>query len=116
VISGRTDPSHGIARTLTGLITKGSTFSVAFWVRVDDHTAASVTPIVKATLRLDNAGVSQFTQLSTIVANETDWRLISANVGLTWATTPSFARVFLEGPPAGTDILVDDASVRMFTP
>ena len=87
-------------------------FSVEFgisWIGVADA-------IVKATLRLDGAGVPQFTQLSTIVANETDWRLISANVGLTWATTPTFARVFLEGPPAGTDILVDDASVRLFVP
>jgi hypothetical protein len=117
VISGRTDPSHGIARTLTGLLTSGTTLSVGFWVRIDDHTSADASAVVKATLRLDNAGVAQqYTQVASVLANEHNFTLLSANVGVAWATTPSFARIFLEGPPAGTDIIVDDASVHLLAP
>lgn len=116
VASERTQTYHGISRTLTGLLTAGDTLSVAFWVRLDDRTEANITSEVVLTLKLDDSGLAaQYIPLARVIANETDWTLLSANIGLTWPTPPSSARVYAEGPAAGVDILVDDASVRVLT-
>lgn len=85
----------------------GGTYRARAWVRVAGASLASVAMTLKSTCD----GTTSFQRIGLTTASDGGWSLLIGSIVLpTCAATELTA--YFEGPPAGVDIYVDDASVR----
>jgi hypothetical protein len=50
---------------------------------------------------------------SAVTANPSTWVPIGGSAAMGFSTTPSSLTVYFEGPPAGVDVQVDQADLRV---
>ncbi|KAH9625968.1 hypothetical protein KSS87_022368, partial [Heliosperma pusillum] len=107
--TGRTQSWNGIQQDITGRVTRKLAYDFTATVRIFGNNGNSAN--VRATLWVrttDNR--EQYIGISTVQATDKDWTLLQGKFLIN--STPSSVVVFLEGPPAGTDILVNSTIVK----
>ena len=106
--SGRTDTWQGPLHEVGALTSPGRSYDVSVWTRIDG--AASAT--TRLTARVTCAGQAQtFLPIASAEATDAGWVQLSGSVALPECELQD-AAVYVEGPAAGVDILVDDLALR----
>lgn len=107
--TGRTDTWHGISTNLIATATPDTTYHVEASVRVSVASAP-----VKLTFAFScNGAGATYHDGATGTANNTGWTDLSGNATLpACATTVTQLVFYVQGPPTGVDIYIDDVSVR----
>jgi endo-1,4-beta-xylanase len=85
----------------------GATYLASAWVRIAGNPLTSVVMTLKATC----AGETTFQRIGIVTANDLGWSLLIGRIVLPSCAATELTAYF-EGPPAGTDIFVDDVSLR----
>lgn len=106
--SGRTDTWQGPLHEIGALTQPGRSYDVSVAARLDG--AASAT--AGLTARVTCVGQAQtFLPIASAVATDTGWVELAGSVALPNCELQDVA-VYVEGPAAGVDILVDDLALR----
>lgn len=106
-ISNRQQAWNGVGQELLGRLVPGRSYRVRLWARV----ANAATAEVKVTLRrIDDAGTT-YSTLAYGTAREDVWTRFDGAFTHRQTGDPSSLRFYVEGPGAGIDLIVDDASV-----
>lgn len=115
--TGRTDYYQGPAYPLTGVLTRGKTYTVSAYGRIDKASSS----VLKLTMRvmcqgLDGVGMPiGYTNLvPETPVTDREWLFMTGEYTVPsteQCPTINDLRFYLEGPPGEVDILVDDASV-----
>lgn len=106
--SGRTDTWQGPAFELGGLVQPGWEYEVSAYGSIDG--AASDT--LAMTAKVSCAGeADQFVRLATTTANDDEWVPLTGTLEVPLCDLTGLT-LYLEGPAAGVDILLDDVAVR----
>lgn len=106
--SGRTDTWQGPLHEVGAITQPGRSYDVSVWTRLDG--AASAT--TGLTARVTCVGQAQtFLPIASAEATDSDWVQLSGSVALPNCELQDVA-VYVEGPAAGVDILVDDLALR----
>ncbi|MEJ7600460.1 MAG: carbohydrate binding domain-containing protein [Kofleriaceae bacterium] len=107
LVTNRTAGFQGPATSLLGLVQPGGVYQIEAWARLVNATTGPA----NLTLKVTCAGTDQFLRVASATASDTAWTLVAGSI-----TIPSCAAteitLYLEGPPAGVDQLIDDVSVR----
>ena len=106
--TGRTQTFEGPAYNLLAAgALPGGTYQASAWLRIANSALSPVSMTLKSTC----GGVTSFNRIGITTANDAGWSLLVGAV-----TVPSCAAteltVYFENPPAGTDLYVDDVSLR----
>ena len=121
--TGRSAAYHGPAYPLNGLLTRGTSYTVSAFGRIAQaplHPRVS-SSIMKVTMRVmctrdDGFGlpVQYYNLTLDTPVTDTEWLFMSSEFtvpNVTECPVMTDIRVYLEGPPANIDILVDDVSM-----
>jgi hypothetical protein len=122
-VTQRTQAYQGAHYNLTGLVTPGKTYAVTAFGRLDGSAAPSPAPsaTMALTAKITCLGVApQYRTIKTLTGNDSSWTEL--NGPLVVPSVPSGAPtstsctvtellMYLEGPPAGFTIYIDDVSV-----
>ncbi len=96
------------ATSLLGLVETGSTYDARVWVSIGRAASAEV----NATRKFTCDGVDDFARVGlSAAATEGDWVLLSGEIAVPECEL-SDVLFYVEGPPGGVDLYVDDAEVR----
>ena len=108
VVTARTATFQGPAIDLRAAgAVPGGTYRARAWLRI---AAASLSPVAM-TLKSTCDGTATFQRIGITTASDGGWSLLTGSIALpTCAATELIA--YFEGPPAGVDIYIDDASLR----
>jgi GH35 family endo-1,4-beta-xylanase len=108
---GRTATFNGPSQLITGRVKTGDTVTFSALVRV----AGAPTAPIAVTMRVGATGVSDtFTRLASANATNTGWTIVSGSMALNFPVLPVTAvQIYIEGPPAGVDIHIDEVSIRL---
>jgi len=124
--TGRTAGYHGPAYPLNGILTRERSYTVSAFGRIAQDinkppTPASRNSIMKLTMRVmctQEGGLGLPVQYYNLVADtpvtDSEWLFMTNQFyvpGLAECPVMTDIRVYLEGPPANVDILVDDVSI-----
>lgn len=106
-VSGRTDSWNGIATSLVGRVTPGTSYSVSAWAQVGTGSS----PVNLTFQNACDGGSESFTFVAGATVGDGSWTeltgtLVVPNCNL---TTANF---YIEGAPAGVDIYLDDVVLR----
>nr|XP_024360646.1 uncharacterized protein LOC112274978 isoform X2 [Physcomitrium patens] len=108
VATQRTDTWSGIEQTITNRINLETMYDVVATVRMSGNCSRAP---VRASLYLQEADKSErYITMGSIEATSTEWKYLKGRLILLKA--PAIASVYLEGPPPGTDILVDSFLIQ----
>ncbi len=109
----RSQTYQGPAQNVLGRLLAGQTYRLTTWTRV-----STGTPSVKATLAYTGTtGSAIFNSLQIVTANANGWTPIDVTFRYLEPNGPATALVlYFEGPPAGTSLYVDDASLVLVPP
>lgn len=108
VATQRTHAWSGIEQTITGRIDLGTLYSILATVRIFGPCSKAT---VRATLYVQEADNSErYITMGSLEATTTEWKHLEGRLVLLKA--PSKVSVYLEGPPAGIDILVDSFYIQ----
>jgi hypothetical protein len=118
--TGRTATFNAPSQVITGKMQSGDTISVNAFVRIantDGGTVASA-PIDIALLintpTADGGTSTSFQRVGpTVTANPTTWVPIGGSAAMGFAAPPTTLIMYFEGPPAGVDVQVDQADLRV---
>ncbi len=108
--SGRTADWQGIQQNMLNKMVPGRTYIVSGWVR----TSTSANSTVRITFQKNdgsNNGEPQYQWAASGTANNSGWTYLSGSYTLNVTGTLTQLLVYVEGPDAGVDIYLDDASV-----
>ena len=107
-VSDRTDTWAGPTRDIRDELGEAVPYRVSAWVRLDGVASDDVKISVKIN---DDSGV-RYENLATGTARESSWTEVSGAFTFSGISgTPSELTLYVEGPAAGVDLLVDDVSV-----
>ncbi|XVF39734.1 hypothetical protein PTKIN_Ptkin01aG0056500 [Pterospermum kingtungense] len=105
----RTQSWNGIQQEITGRVQRKLAYNVAATVRIFGNNVTTAT--VRATLWVQTPDRrEQYIGISNVQATEKDWVLLQGKFLLNGS--PSRVVIYLEGPPPGTDILVNSFFVK----
>ncbi len=104
--SGRSETWHGPARKLVAVLKPGAAYLFTAWAQAAKGT-------LRVTLRLDD-GKKRWWTLAQAKAMSGQWVQLQAHLSLPATGALLSALLYVEGPPAGVDLLVDEASLRAF--
>ncbi|XP_066397127.1 endo-1,4-beta-xylanase 1-like isoform X1 [Miscanthus floridulus] len=109
VVSKRTEHWQGLEQDITNQVSIGTAYVVSAFVRVDGNVQGQVE--VKGTLRLQNAdGSTCYNPVgSSVVASKEKWNKLEGSFSLT--NMPKNVVFYLEGPPAGVDLVIDSVTI-----
>jgi len=109
----RSQTYQGPAQNVLGRLLPGQTYRLTAWTRV-----STGTPSVKATLAYTGTtGSAIFNSLQIVAANATGWTPVDVTFRYLEPNGPATALVlYFEGPPAGTSLYIDDASLVLLPP
>jgi GH35 family endo-1,4-beta-xylanase len=85
----------------------GGTYQASAWVRI---AGTSLSP-VSMTLKSSCAGSDSFQRIGITTANDAGWSLLTGTIVLPSCPATELT-VYFENPPAGTDLYIDDVSLR----
>jgi GH35 family endo-1,4-beta-xylanase len=105
--TGRAEPWMGPARDLRGVLAAGASYRIAAWVRL---AAAGAEPVRLTLKQADDAG-ARYWSIDAWTARGDRWIELSGAFTLRASGTPTELTLYVEGPAAGVDLLVDDASL-----
>lgn len=103
-VSNRTATWQGVAQSVFGKTEDGRMYSGAGWVTTDSATPA---PAILTVEVVDSSGSRYFQIASGTVSNAT-WTWISGTVTLPATTGLTNVKFYVEGPPAGVALKVDN--------
>ena len=107
LVTGRTATFNGIATSLVGIATPGVSYRVRGFAQVSTASAP-----VRFTLQSAcSGGAASFTTVASATANNSTWVELDGTMNVPNCTLTT-ANLYIEGAPAGTDIYLDDVSVR----
>ncbi|PIN18126.1 Endo-1,4-beta-xylanase [Handroanthus impetiginosus] len=107
--AGRTQNWNGIEQEIRGRVQRKLVYEVIAVVRIFGNNITNAD--VKATLWIQAADLrEQYISIATAQATDKDWVQLQGKFLVN--CSPSRAVIFLEGPPPGTDILLDNLVVR----
>jgi hypothetical protein len=96
------------ATSLTTAVTPGGSYDVSFWVSVGGTTEANV----NLTQKIECDGVAQYSWLANPVAvADGEWVELTGTLVVPDCNLTDLL-LFVEGPPGGVDVYLDDVSVR----
>jgi hypothetical protein len=108
VLTNRTQSWQGLEQDLTENIGVGTKYVVNAHVRVHGELHEPVG--VQATLKLEDEGSStNYRSVARILASQEHWEKLEGAFELT--TIPRRLVFYLEGPPAGVDLLIDSVTI-----
>ncbi len=106
IATGRTDTWQGIATDLTARVAPRATYRAEAFLKIDGADSARV----GLTAAVTCAGqATQFLQVGSATGNSADYVRVSGSVTVPDCTVQSFT-LYAEGPPAGVNLLLDDAA------
>ncbi|KAB2023579.1 hypothetical protein ES319_D06G028800v1 [Gossypium barbadense] len=105
----RTQNWNGIQQEITGRVQRKLAYSVAAVVRIFGNNVTAAT--VQATLWVQTPGRNdQYVGIANVQATDKDWVQLQGKFLLNGS--PSKVVIYLEGPPPGTDLLVNSLVVK----
>ena len=108
IVSNRNATWEGPVYTLTPAVTPGATYAASMWLRVDGSASAPVDVTVKITC---SGADDVYQQIGSGTATDTGWVQVSGTISVPLCSLVELD-VYAEGPPAGVNLLVDDAAVE----
>jgi hypothetical protein len=106
-VTGRTATWNGLATSLLGVATPGRPYQVSGWAALGTGSSN-----VNLTLQTACSGqATNFTTLASATANDAGWTELQGTLSLPSCELVT-ATFYIEGAPAGTDIYLDDVSIR----
>ncbi|CAN0921977.1 Endo-1,4-beta-xylanase 1 [Linum grandiflorum] len=109
VATGRTQNWHGIQQEITGRVQRKLAYEVTAIVRIYGNNVTSAD--VRATLWVQNPdNREQYIGIANLQAKDSDWVQLQGKFLLNGS--PKKIVVYLEGPPPGTDILVNSFTLK----
>lgn len=106
--TGRTASWQGPAANVTSLVIPGWEYDVSLFGSISGATSDAL----NATLKVSCAGqADQFIRVASGSASEGAWSELTGRVVVPFCTLSS-AQLYLEGPAAGVDVLIDDVKLR----
>jgi GH35 family endo-1,4-beta-xylanase len=118
-LTGRTATFNGLSQNITGRIQSGDTISVNAFVRIanpDGGTATSASVDISMLINtpVDGGTSTTFQRVGpTVTANPNTWVAIGGTAAMGFGAPPSTLIMYFEGPPAGVDVQVDQADLRV---
>jgi endo-1,4-beta-xylanase len=110
-VGSRTVAWHGIEQSVFGKTEDGRMYYGAGWVTTDSATAAAV----KLTMEVIDSSGSRFFGIATGTASSSTWTWLSGYVTLPATTGLTNVKFFVEGPPSGVSMRVDDCYLAPVT-
>ncbi|KAL6865281.1 hypothetical protein ACP4OV_016432 [Aristida adscensionis] len=108
VVSKRTEHWQGLEQDITDRVSTNISYTVSAFVRVDGSVQGQVE--VKGTLRLQNPdGSTNYNPVGSVSASKQKWEKLEGSFCLT--NMPKHVVFYLEGPPAGVDLIVDSVTI-----
>ncbi|HEU4581687.1 MAG TPA: endo-1,4-beta-xylanase [Polyangiaceae bacterium] len=105
---GRSDTWMGPRHDITALARAGRSYDVSVWTRLSGAASANTSLTAQVTC----AGqAASFVPVASAGASDADWTQLSGTLQLPECDLQQVA-VYLEGPAAGVDLLVDDLALR----
>jgi len=115
--TGRSSAFHGPAYPLNGVLTRGETYTLSAYGRI----AKASSSVMKFTMRVicqDAQGIGlpiiYFNLTEALPVTDREWIFMTNQYtvpGTAECPTMSDIRIYVEGPPANVDVLVDDVSI-----
>lgn len=115
LVQSRTQSYDGPAQNIAGGLASGVLYRGSAWVQIGttDGGVASAPAYMTATFtcaETSDAG-NIYVQAATGTANSGVWTQIAGNMVVPSGCTPVNPGIYIEGPPAGVDLYVDDVSL-----
>jgi GH35 family endo-1,4-beta-xylanase len=108
VVSDRTATWNGPVYSLLSAVTPGATYAASAWARID----GAATDAVDMTLKITCSGAPDvYQQIASATATNASWVELSGTFTVPACPLVDF-EIYLEGPGAGEDLYIDDASVE----
>jgi hypothetical protein len=104
--TNRTATWNGIRQSMLGKMTNGNSYTISAWLRASSRRSTGTVSIEQT----DDRGTSYFT-VATGSITSTAWTQLTGDFVVDIVGTCTTLDVYFEGPAAGTDLYVDDASV-----
>ncbi len=104
LVGSRTDAWNGMEQSVFGKTEDGQVYYGAGWVTTDSATAAAV----KLTMEVVDSSGSRFFTVASGTATSATWTWLSGYVTLPATTGLTNVKFFVEGPPSGVSMRVDD--------
>jgi hypothetical protein len=106
-VTARTATWNGLATSLLGATTPGRLYQVSGWTAL----GAGSSPL-RFTLQTACSGqATSFTSVASATANDAGWTELAGTLTLPNCELTT-ATLYVEGAPAGTDVYLDDVSIR----
>ena len=115
LVQSRTQSYDGPAQNIAGGLAPGVLYRGSAWVQIGttDGGVANAPAYMTATFtcaETSDAG-NIYVQTATGTANSSGWTQISGNLVVPSGCTPVNPGIYIEGPPPGVDLYVDDVSL-----
>ena len=107
-VSNRTATWQGPVYNLLPGVTAGASYQIGGYARVSGAASAPVDIVVLSTCN----GTDSFTQVATATANDQGYVAMSGSYQVPACSSLSQLALYVEGPPAGVTLLVDDVTVQ----
>lgn len=108
-VLGRVQTFDGPAQDIAPGFDAGASYNASAWVMVGPNDAGFVPVYMTSTLVCSNSDAGlQYVRAATGTANSTSWSQITGTLIVPAGCTPANPGIYLEGPPAGVDLYVDD--------
>ena len=107
-VSNRTDTWQGPVYNLLPSVTPGATYQIGGYARVSGAASAAVDIVVLSTCD----GTDSFTQVAKATANDQGYVALSGSYQVPACSQLSQLALYVEGPPAGVTLLVDDVTAE----
>lgn len=105
--SNRTQAWNSPNQNVAGSVLSGRTYQFGVSVKL---LQPSSQPVV-TTVRIDDANGTRFQRVASVGIPADEWTRVTGSVTLNLAEPVSSVSFYVEGPPAGVDYLIDDASL-----
>jgi GH35 family endo-1,4-beta-xylanase len=104
VVTNRSDTWQGIEQSLLGKTEEGQMYYTAGWVTTNQAGPSTVI----LTLEVNDASGARYFQVANGTASNASWTWLSGTVTMPVTNGLTGVKIFLEGPPSGVEMRVDD--------
>jgi GH35 family endo-1,4-beta-xylanase len=104
LVEGRTATWHGAEQSVLGKVEDGRLYYAAGWITTDSATAETV----RLTAEVVDSSGSRFFGIAVGTASSATWTWLSGSFKMPTTSGLSDVRFFIEGPPSGVAMRVDD--------
>ena len=108
LVTDRTQTWQGAVYDLTAVILSGQQYSVTAWAMLGSGDAQNV----NFTAKISCAGTDSYVQMASTPATSTGWTELTGSLTVPTCSSLTGFLVYLEGPSVGTDLYVDDVTLR----